>query len=162
MNFSEYYPDYFTATIFEWKHLLNPDKYKDIIISSLEFLVKERRIKVSAFVIMSNHIHLIWQTQQGHYPKDVQLSFMKYTAQMTIKDLRNNHPAVLERMLVKASDRKYQIWERNPLSVSLWNHGVFKQKLDYIHNNPVSAGLCQFASDYHYSSASFYQKQNRT
>jgi putative transposase len=162
MNFSEYYPDYFTATILEWKHLLKPDKYKDIIISSLEFLVKERRIKVYGFVIMSNHIHLIWQVQQGHLATDVQLSFMKFTAQMIIKDLRNNHPAVLEKFLVKASDRKHQIWKRNPLSVSLWNQGVFKQKLNYIHNNPVVAGLCQFPSNYHYSSASFYQKQSST
>jgi hypothetical protein len=49
MHFTEIYPDYFTATIPEWKHLLKPDKYKDIVISSLEFLVKENRIKVYAF-----------------------------------------------------------------------------------------------------------------
>ncbi len=49
MLFSEFYPDYFTATILEWKHLLKADKYKDIVISSLEFLVKENRIKVYAF-----------------------------------------------------------------------------------------------------------------
>ncbi len=64
MLFSEFYPDYFTATILEWKHLLKQDKYKDIIISSLEFLVKNGRIKVYGFTIMSNHIHLIWQVQQ--------------------------------------------------------------------------------------------------
>jgi hypothetical protein len=46
MLFSEFYPNYFTSTILEWKHLLKPDKYKDIVISSLEFLVIERRIKV--------------------------------------------------------------------------------------------------------------------
>ena len=59
MLFSEYYPDYFTATILEWKHLLKPEKYKEIIISSLEFLVKEQRIVVYAFCIMSSHIHVI-------------------------------------------------------------------------------------------------------
>ena len=65
---------------------------------------------------------------------------MKYTAQMILKDMRNNHAAVLEKFLVNAQDRKYQVWERRPLSVSLWNQKLFKQKLDYIHNNPVSAG----------------------
>ncbi len=59
MLFSEYYPDYFTATILEWKHLLKQDSYKDIIVSSLEFLVKENRIKVFGFAVMSNHIHVI-------------------------------------------------------------------------------------------------------
>ena len=70
MLFTEFYPNYFTSKILEWKHLLKPDKY--IVISSLEFLVIERRIKVYGFVIMSNHIHLIWQVQPGFKPKDVQ------------------------------------------------------------------------------------------
>ena len=144
MLFSEYHPYYFTATILEWKHLLKQDKYKKIIISSLEFLVKEKRIKVYAFAIMSNHIHVIWQVQSDFQPKDIQLSFMKYTAQMIIKDLRNNHQEVLGIFKVKASDRKYQIWERNPLSVSLWSQPVFKQKVDYIHSNPVVAGIFKF------------------
>ena len=103
MLFSEFFPNYFASTILEWKHLLKPDKY--IVISSLEFLVIERRIIVYAFVIMSNHIHVIWQVQPGFKPKDVQLSFMKYTAQMTIKDLRNNHKELLEIFRVKASNR---------------------------------------------------------
>jgi len=109
MLFSDFYPDYFTATILEWRHLLKPDKYKDIIISSLEFLGKENRIKVYAFTIMSNHIHVIWQVQDCYKPKDIQLSFMKYTAQMIIKDLRNNHTEVLEKFNVKTNDRKYQV-----------------------------------------------------
>ncbi len=79
---------------------------------------------------------------------------------MKYKDLRNNHPAVLERFLVKAQDRNYQIWERRPISVSLWNQKVFKQKLDYIHNNPVAAAVCTLPYKYTYSSASFYMKQD--
>jgi len=156
MLFSEYYPGYFTATVLEWKHLLK--QYKDIIVSSLEFLVKENRIKVFGFALMSNHIHVIRQVQPNFQPKDIQLSFMKYTAQIIIKDLRNNHQEVLEIFKVKASDRKYQIWERKPLSISLWTQPVFKQKLDYIHSNPVVAGLCSYPEDYKYSSASFYIK----
>jgi len=51
-------PQFFTATILEWKRLLKPDKYKEIIISSLQFLVENKRVKVNAFVVMDNHIHL--------------------------------------------------------------------------------------------------------
>ncbi len=107
---------------------------------------------------MSNHIHVIGQVRANFRPKDIQLSFMKYTAQMIIKDLRNNHQEVLEIFKVKASDRKYQVWERNALSVSLWSQSVFKQKVDYIHSNPVVAGICRFPEEYKYPSASFYLK----
>jgi len=87
------------------------------------------------------------KVQPNFQPKDIQLSFMKYTAQMIIKDLRNNHQEALEICKVKASDRKYQIWERKPLSISLWTQPVFKQKLNYIHSNPVVAGLCSYPAD---------------
>lgn len=119
-------------------------------------MVRENRIKVYAFAIMSNHIHLIWQVQPNFQSKDVQLSFMKYSAQTIIKDLRNNHQKVLELFEVKASDRKYQIWERNALSVSLSSQAVFKQKVDYIHSDPDVAGVGKFPEEYKYSSASFY------
>ncbi|MBC7652445.1 MAG: transposase [Deinococcales bacterium] len=156
MDYPIFYPAFFTATILEWKHLLKPDKYKAIITESLAFLVKQKRIEVFGFVIMSNHIHIIWRCMPAHILSNVQLSFMKYTAQLIIKDLRNLHPQVLPHFIVNAKDRKYQIWERNPLSIELRSNDVLFQKLQYIHQNPVRAGVCQQAADYYYSSAKLY------
>lgn len=51
--------------------MLADDKHKDIIIDSLRFLVTEKRIELNAFVIMSNHIHLIWQPMVGFSPSDI-------------------------------------------------------------------------------------------
>ena len=152
----DHYPQFFTATILEWKHLLKPGKYKELIASSLHFLVLDKRIVVYGFVFMSNHIHLVWQIQPGHKREDVQRDFLKYTAQKMKQDLENNHPQVLVNFLVNAKDRKYQVWERNPLSVDLWSREVIWQKLEYIHQNPVRAGLCITAKDYYWSSAKFY------
>ena len=129
------YPQYFTATNLEWKRLLKPDKYKDIIISSLRFLVTDKRAKIFAFVIMDNHIHLIWQMMGDNDAEAVQRDFLKYTAQRIKKDLMMNHPKVLEHFKVEAKDREYQFWERNALSVELRRHEVFMQKLEYIHWN---------------------------
>jgi REP element-mobilizing transposase RayT len=66
-------------------------------------------LALSNVAIMSNHIYVIWQAQLNFQPKIIQLSFMKYTAQMIIRDLRNNYQEVLEKCKFKASDRKYQI-----------------------------------------------------
>jgi REP element-mobilizing transposase RayT len=79
-TFPVYSPQFFTATIHEWQHALADDKRKDIIIDSLKFLVSKKRIELNAFVIMSNHIHFIWQPLFGHTPSSIQASFMKYTA----------------------------------------------------------------------------------
>ena len=86
---------------------------------------------------------------------------MKYTAQMILKELRNNHKRVLQLFEVNAKDRRYQIWERSALSVSLFSKKVFEQKLEYIHNNPVKAGLCLLPETYKYSSASFYYNEDK-
>ena len=120
-------------------------------------MVKEKRIEVNAFTIMSNHIHLIWQIQDGHERENVQRDFLKFTSQTIIRDLKKNHSKVLEKFYVDAKDRKYQIWECNPLSVDLWTKEVFIQKMEYIHYNSVAAGLCNLPEEYKYSSAKFYE-----
>jgi REP element-mobilizing transposase RayT len=106
---------------------------------------------------MDNHIHLIWQMMAGIKPEAVQRDFMKYTAQKIKQDLLKFHPAVLAHFKVNAKDREYQFWERNALSVALKTLEMFKQKLAYIHYNPVLAGLCNLPEEYKYSTAGFYE-----
>ena len=155
--FKRYELQFFTATILEWKKLLQPNKYKEIIINSLRFLVNERRVIIHGFVIMDNHLHLVWNTLHPHQKSDVQRDFLKFTAQMIKFDLIENHPKVLEAFCVNAKDRKYQFWERNPLSIDIFTEVVLIQKLGYVHENPVKTGLVSMTTDYHYSSARFYE-----
>ena len=153
---SENLPTFFTATILDWKMLLKPEKYKEIIVSSLKYLVETNKIIVSAFVIMDNHLHLIWQMNGNFKHEKIQSSFLKFTADAFKKELKGSNPEFLKVFFVNKVDRKYQFWQRNSLSIELYNRSVFEQKLNYIHENPVKAGLCDFAEDYHYSSARFY------
>jgi hypothetical protein len=77
------------------------------------------------------------------------------------KVMKTEKSKLLNELLVNAKDRKYQVRERNSLGVPLWKPLVFEQKLDYIHNNPVKAGFCQCPEDYKYSSARFYEKNEK-
>jgi len=65
--------------------LLKPGKYKNIVIESLKFMAQNKRIKLFAFVIMDNHLHLIWQMLGGIKQQNVQRDFMKYAAQQIKK-----------------------------------------------------------------------------
>jgi len=136
INF-DYHPQFFTATILQWKHLLKEDAYKDIIVNSLLFLKNEGSIVIYAFVIMPNHIHLIWQIQDGFKQSMVQNRFLKFTAQQMKFRLTDTKDSQLSQFLVNAKDRQYQFWERNSLSIDLWSPKVFEQKPDYIHYNPL-------------------------
>ena len=53
-------------------------------------------------------------------------------------------------------DREYNFWERRAYKATIYNRKVAKQKIDYMHYNPVKAGLCDRPQDYKYSSARFY------
>ena len=155
-SYPEYWPQYFTTTINEWKHLLSDDSHKEIIVDSLKFLVTDNRIVLNAFVIMSNHLHTIWQPLPDFTPSDIQASFMKYTGQQLKRSLIKNNSSMLNDFKVNKYDLEYQVWKREPLRIELRTPAVFNQKFDYLHFNPVKAGFCINPEDYYYSSASFY------
>jgi hypothetical protein len=68
------------------------------------------------------------------------------------KPARVSKPKILVEMTSLLPEiRMYQIWERNPLRVDLFLPKVFYQKIDYVHFNPVKAGLCARPEDYFYS-----------
>ena len=71
---------FFTAVCHEWLRLLETDDAKQIILEALRYRIAVGQIKVCAFVIMPNHIHLIWRVQNGYNLEDVQRDFLKYTA----------------------------------------------------------------------------------
>ncbi len=149
---------FFTATCLNWRHLLEKDQRKEIIINSLRYLVEDNRIWLYGFVIMPNHIHLLWSKQEKWFDKNIQQMFLKYTAQQ-IKFLLVDTDSKNELEFYRSSqnDRMFHFWERRPYKATMYNRQVAEQKLDYIHNNPVKAGLCQFSEEYKYSSAAFYE-----
>ena len=81
---------------------------------------------------------------------------MTFTAKAIKKKLQEHNLNVLETLKVNKHDRTYQIWKREPLSIELFTEKIFIQKLQYIHQNPVKAGLVNFTEAYKYSSAKFY------
>jgi len=149
---------FFTATVLQWKHVLSFDKYKDIVIESFKFNVREKRVRIFAFVIMPNHFHTVWKINNDLKKSDFQRDMLKFTGQTILRDLCKCHPDIHREMYVGAKDRHYQFWERNPLSVPLYSQKVVEQKINYIHSNPLNAKWKLAAEPQHYkfSSAKFY------
>jgi len=149
---------FFTATIVEWIPLLKQDKYKNIIIDSLRFLVEKQRIYLYAFVIMPNHIHVLWRIRENHKLSDVQRDFLKYTAQQIKFDLIDSKSHLLNKFIKEGSDKSYQFWQRNSRNTRIYNREVFEQKMDYIHLNPLQEKwqLVKKPEDCKYSSAKYY------
>ena len=94
-KFSIHATQFFTASIYNRQPILTENRYKDILIESLQYLVNDKRIELNAFVIMSNHIHLIWQALIEFTPSDIQASFMKYSAQQIRRSIIKNNSDML-------------------------------------------------------------------
>ncbi|MFA6248048.1 MAG: transposase [Mucilaginibacter sp.] len=147
--------EFFTATCLNWQVLLQPEEHKQIVLDSLRFLVSNKRIWLYGYVIMPNHIHLLWCKHPEWLDKNVQQHFAKYTAQQ-IKFNMIKTGADLSVYKSTQNDREYQFWERRPHIATMYNRVVLEQKLDYIHQNPVKAGLVLLPEEYLYSSSGYY------
>jgi len=148
---------FWTATIHKWQHLLLADANKAIILDYLKKLSIERFVTIYAFVLMPNHIHLIWQQNRMNGKERPFGSFLKHTAHKLLKELKL--VGDVSKYKVEVSNKHYEIWQRDSLAVEIYSRAVAVQKINYIHANPVS-GIWRLAKDdinYYYSSARFYE-----
>ncbi len=58
-SFNEVY--FWTSAIKDWKHLLKKDEMKMIIIQSFQWLVQHELVNIYGYVVMDNHIHVLWE-----------------------------------------------------------------------------------------------------
>lgn len=150
---------FWTATINNWNHLLKENVYKQVIVDSLANLSERGLIDVFAFVVMPNHIHLIWCINKMNGKETAQGSLLKFTAHQ-FKKLLQQDPVTLSKYAVNASNKKYEFWQRDSLAIDLYSREVMVQKLHYLHMNPL-APHCQLVvdpADYFWSSAKFYEQ----
>ena len=147
---------FWTATIRQWQPLLSEDRYKEIIINSLDYFTNKGLADIFAFVIMPNHIHLIWRTNGLNGKESVQGSLLKYSAHCFRKLLLEE--GGLEKFAISSSNKKHEFWQRDSLAVPLYSRSLANQKLDNIHNNPLSKKwkLANTPAGYKYSSARYY------
>jgi putative transposase len=151
---------FWTATINQWQTLLHHNQYKAVIINSLNYLSNLGKIDVFAFVIMPNHIHLIWRINEVNGKETTQGAFLKYTAHELKKLLTASNENELKNYAVNAANKNYEFWQRDSLAIHLFTKEVAFQKLNYIHANPLS-GKWQLVKDmcaYEYSSAKYYEE----
>ena len=90
-----------------------------------------------AFVIMPNHIHLIWRTKELNGKETAQGSFLKYTAHEFRRMLLKEDGEKLSSYKVDAENKKHEFWQRDSLAIHLYSREVAFQKLKYIPARPV-------------------------
>lgn len=159
MDLGEVY--FWTSTIKDWKLLLKRDCSKQLVIDCLDELVKKQLIIVYAFVIMPNHIHLVWEAIDRNGKEMPHASFNKKTAHELVKDLKVNDSNALLHFKVSEKEREYRVWQRDALAILMDSRTKVEQKIDYIHLNPLQErwNLADRPENYKWSSARFYEEE---
>jgi REP element-mobilizing transposase RayT len=135
------------------------------VIESLKYCIKKKGLQVFAYVIMSNHVHLIVQSSIGDLSGTIR-DFKKYTAKRIIKTAEvmpeSRREWMLNQFRYNASkhqrNSKYQVWTHENHAILLHSNNFIAEKIEFIHNNPVRAKIVQYPEDYLYSSARNYAK----
>ncbi len=150
---------FYTSTIKSWKPLIHQYQFYSLLTESLSFLHKKNCIRVYGFVIMPNHIHLIWQLLRANGRESPAASFMKFTGHQFESHIRTKNPEDLQQYKVDWNTRKYNFWQPEPDWFLLLKEKTTLQKLNYIHMNPLQEkwSLVDDPGKYEYSSAKFYE-----
>ena len=154
-----------TPTVVGWLDVFTRQCYKDIIIQSLRYCIEHKGLAVHAYVIMSNHLHLVISARDGFYLSDILRDFKKYTSKKLIAAILDNPKESRQEWMIRLlkyyakynkNNTTYQFWKRDNHPVELATNKWIREKIDYIHLNPVRAGIVEEAHHYLYSSAKDY------
>ena len=152
---------FITATVLGWKQLFVRSVYAQFVLDALAWHRAQGRWALYAWVLMPNHLHAIIKPVGDQTISSVLQSFGSFTAHAILKHLKQERQADLLAFFAERQDKDagkvHQIWQ--PIQAKNVNSIDFlREKLDYIHNNPVAKkwNLAVERAAYVYSSACYY------
>jgi REP element-mobilizing transposase RayT len=153
---------FLTFQIVGWADIFTRKTYRDIVIENLKYCQQNKGLNIFAYVIMSNHIHLFVQSEKGDLSGFIR-DFKSYTSKKFIEIINENSESRSDWLKIifeyygKSKNKQInQIWTRDDHAEHIYSQKFIEQKINYIHENPVRAGIVEKAEDYLYSSARNY------
>ncbi|WP_396600924.1 REP-associated tyrosine transposase [Algibacter sp. R77976] len=155
------------ATV-NWIDVFTRQIYLKVLAESIDFCRAKKGLELYAYCFMPSHVHLIFRSASLQ-PSELLRDFKRHTAKKLIETIENNPQESRKEWLLwmferagkrNATTSKYQFWQHHNKPIELWSEKVIKQKIDYIHNNPVESGFVTNSVDWKYSSARNFQDDN--
>ena len=153
---------FLTFQVVGWVDLFSRRDYRDVVIDSFKYCQQNKGLNLFAFVIMSNHIHLLAQSEVGDLSGFIR-DFRRYTSKRFVeimesgKESRSEWMGMVFKYHAKLKDNQtHQVWTHENHAEHIYSQKFIEQKVQYIHNNPVRSGIVVNPEDYLYSSARNY------
>jgi len=154
-----------TSTLVGWIDLFTRDVYRNIVLDSLRYCQQHQGLQIHAWVMMTNHIHLICSAKEGNELGQVLRNFKSFTAMKLIDAIVNNPKESRKEWMLdlmekygkqSISNHRFQCWQHENQPFLLDSTLIYMQRLNYTHYNPVTAGFVTEPYHWKYSSANEY------
>lgn len=157
-------PHFVTFSVVGWIDVFSREQYKELFVDSLKYCQANKGLILHAWVVMTNHVHLIISSNSNkleHIVRDLK----KYTSKQIIKAIQDNNAESRKEWMLNIfnytgknnnNNKEFQFWKQDYHPVELNTAEKIKQRLDYLHENPVRSGLVWEPWHYKYSSGIDY------
>ena len=155
-----------TSTVVDWVDVFTRPVYKNIVVESLRYCQAQKGLDIYAWVLMTNHLHaIVGICKPGTTIGDVLRDFKKFTSKSIVKAVQeNDHESrkewLLDRFWFRGSNdakiKDFKFWQDGSHVETIYSYEFYRQKLDYIHMNPVRQAIVERPEEYLYSSARNY------
>ena len=155
---------FLTFTVTDWVDVFTRFNYKKIIIESLDFCKKNKGLRLYAWCLMTNHLHLVCSIDEPFKMSDFLRDYKKHTAKELLSEIQLSAESRKEWMLYRFEyagkfDKRitnYRFWQDTNHPIEMDSTALIEERINYIHENPVRTGIVANAEDYLFSSARNY------
>ncbi|MDD7885222.1 transposase [Flavivirga sp. 57AJ16] len=155
---------FITITTVGWVDVFTRLKQKFVITDAIRYCQKYKGLELYAYCIMPSHIHMLCKAKEGFLLSNIMRDFKKFTSKKIVDTIANYPESRREWMLdyfKKACEhlkrsQQFKVWQDGYHAEICSSNKFIKQKLDYIHNNPVKDKIVSNPEDYVFSSARNY------
>ncbi len=153
-----------TYTVINWIDIFTRDIYRNVLLDSWNYCIKNKGLKIHAWCIMTNHVHMIISSD-GEELSNIMRDMKSFTSTTLKRVIADNPQESRENRILKImkdagsknnNNNGFQFWQQHNHPILLDTNYILDQKLDYIHNNPVKTGFVDEPESYLYSSARDY------
>ncbi len=151
---------FLTHTVVDWIDVFTRRELANVVVDSLNYCVENKGLEVYVWCLMSSHLHMIVRTAEGARDdlSGIMRDFKKFTSKKVVETISEINESCKEWLLrhFQTGPDSFHVWQEGRHPIELFTKRFTDQKMDYIHNNPVAAGIVWVPQDYLLSSAGDY------
>ncbi|MDR0229027.1 MAG: transposase [Flavobacteriaceae bacterium] len=155
-----------TITTVGWVDVFTRLNQKYVVINALKYCQENKGLEIYAYVLMHSHLHLLCKGVGENTIAEIMRDFKKFTCKKIIETIIEEPESRREWMLSYfsvscnhlARKQEFKVWQDGYHAIEVYSNKFIKQKINYIHQNPVVEKIVSSAEDYYFSSARNYSE----